>query len=461
MMLRFRRHALAFGALAMVVGGVSVASPAGVAVAAGPPVASLPTDNPANWTPNVLDGQVNSIWQFGNKVVIGGTFTQIADSTVNGGTVYNQAYLAAFDATTGVVDAGFDPVLDNDVEVIVPGTDADTLFVGGAFNTIDGANRRKVAKLNVSDGSRVDTFNADGVNGLVRDLRLVGSTLYMAGLFTTVSTSSREYLASLDASTGAVTSKLDLDFAGLHNGGVGKVIKIEVTPDNSRMLITGNFTSIEGENRDQVALIDLSTSPATVSGWQTDWYGATCASAFDSYTRDLDISDDGTYAIIVTTGAYRSGLSCDTISRFELGNEASGLSPSWSSYTGGDTSYSVEIHDGVAYVGGHMRWFNNPFAGDRHGAGGVARPGMGALDVVTGLPYSWNPTRTRGVGLFDYHVTAQGIWAGSDTDRWNDELRMKLAFFPWNGGATVLGSEIGDLPADIYQLGRTSGTPGR
>ena len=140
MMLRFRRHALAFGALAMVVGGVSVASPAGVAVAAGPPVASLPTDNPANWTPNVLDGQVVAIWQFGNKVVVGGTFTQIADSTVNGGTVYDQAYLAAFDATTGVVDAGFDPVLDNDVEAIVPGTDAGTLFIGGAFNTIDGAN---------------------------------------------------------------------------------------------------------------------------------------------------------------------------------------------------------------------------------------------------------------------------------------------------------------------------------
>ena len=167
MMLRFRRHALAFGALAMVVGGLSVVSPAGVVDAAGPPVASLPTDNPANWTPNVLDGQVNSIWQFGNKVVVGGTFTQIANSTSNGGTVYNQAYLAAFDATTGVVDAGFDPVLNNHVEAIVPGTDANTLFVGGAFNTVDGTFRRKVAKLNLSNGSLVEAFDADGVNGQV------------------------------------------------------------------------------------------------------------------------------------------------------------------------------------------------------------------------------------------------------------------------------------------------------
>ncbi len=146
MMFRFRRHALLVGALSVAVLGLSVVSPGHITVAAGPPVASLPTDNPANWTPNVLDGQVNAIWQFGTKVVIGGTFTQIADSTVNGGTVYDRTALAAFDATTGVVDANFDPVLDGDVEAIIPATDASTFFIGGAFNTVDGANRRKVAE---------------------------------------------------------------------------------------------------------------------------------------------------------------------------------------------------------------------------------------------------------------------------------------------------------------------------
>ncbi|MDW3212833.1 MAG: PKD domain-containing protein [Ilumatobacteraceae bacterium] len=459
-MKRFQRHAAVLGVVAMMAGGLVVAVPTNVAQAAGPPVASLPTDNPANWTPNVLDGQVNSIWQFGNKVVIGGTFTQVADSDINGGVVHDQAYVAAFDAATGVVDTGFDPVLNDGVEVVIPGTDANTLFIGGDFNTVDGENRRKVAKLNVADGSLVEAFDINGMNGRVRDLRLVDTTLYAAGLFTVVGGADREYLASFDAASGDVTGDLDLDFAGLHSGGVGKVIKIETTPDAGRMLITGNFTSIEGVERDQVALIDLSTTPATVSDWQTDWYAAECASAFDSYTRDLDISADGAYAIVVTTGAYRAGRSCDTVSRLELDDESAGVTPTWVSYTGGDTSYSVEIHDGVAYVGGHMRWFNNPYAGDRHGAGGVARAGMGALDVVTGLPFSWNPTRTRGIGLFDYHVTAQGIWAGSDTDRWNDELRMKLAFFPWTGGTTVLGSEIGDLPADIYQLGNEAGTTG-
>ena len=134
--------------------------------------------------------------------------------------------------------------------------------------------------------------------------------------------------------------------------------------------------------------------------------------------------------------------------------------PTWVNYTGGDTSYAVEIHNGVAFIGGHMRWANNPSAGDQAGQGAVPRTGMMALDVVTGLPFSWNPGRERGVGLFDYHVTDAGIWAGSDTDRWNNELRQQLAFFPWAGGSLVPASGIGALPNDVVLLGRTTGTTG-
>ena len=33
--------------------------------------------DPADWTPHILDGQVNAILQMGSKVVVGGTFTQV------------------------------------------------------------------------------------------------------------------------------------------------------------------------------------------------------------------------------------------------------------------------------------------------------------------------------------------------------------------------------------------------
>jgi PKD repeat protein len=57
-------------------------------------------------------------------------------------------------------------------------------------------------------------------------------------------------------------------------------------------------------------------------------------------------------------------------------------------------------------------------------------------------------------------VTEQGIWAGSDTDRFNNELRARLAFFPFTGGSAVPANDIGELPNDVVSLGNTVGTVG-
>ncbi len=187
----------------------------GLALSAAPaqaatPSAVLPTENPANWTPNVLNGEVDTIWQVGNRVIIGGTFTQIANSTSNGGAIYNRSYIAAFDATTGVVDTSFNPVLNNVVNVVIPTGDGTSVYVGGDFNTVNGVNRRKLARINVADGSLVTAFNVGGANGLVRDLRLSNGTLYVAGHFTTLGGQARTYVGSVNPTTGAVTTKLNL-----------------------------------------------------------------------------------------------------------------------------------------------------------------------------------------------------------------------------------------------------------
>src|SRR5690348_5874594 len=64
---------------------------------------------PVTWNPSVLDGQVSAIAAVGPDIVIGGTFTQVKDSAANGGAIYDQAFLAAFDAATGKVDPSFAP----------------------------------------------------------------------------------------------------------------------------------------------------------------------------------------------------------------------------------------------------------------------------------------------------------------------------------------------------------------
>ena len=429
-------------------------------------LATLPSEDPADWTPNVLDGQVLSVWQVGNTTIIGGTFTEVQNSAANGGATFTRNNIAAFNSTTGALLA-FHPTLtdssdanvNNDVEVVIDAGDGSSVFIGGQFNKVNGENRRKVARVDLATGNLLP-FNTGGVNGRVKDLRLIDGTLYVAGLFTSVGASSREYLATLDPDTGAVTDKVDLSIAGVNKGGATRVIKMEATPDGDHLFITGNFDEISGQTRDQVALLDISGATATLTGWSTDYFEPLCPSDGDHYTRDIDVSEDGTFVLVATIGAYQADGPCDTVSRFELTSLTSGIDPTWVTFSGGDSMWSVEIHDGVAYVGGHLRWVNNPFGDDVRRAGGIERRGMAALDLATGLPFEWNPGRDRGVGLFDWHVTAAGIWAVSDTEEFGGEQRERLAFFPWAGGRTVSNPSIGELPNAITQLGRLSGSTG-
>lgn len=415
--------------------------------------ATIVSDNPANYTPNVLDGSVKAIAQVGNRIIIGGDFTQIASA--DGATTYNRPYLAAFDATTGAVDTGFAPVLDGLVNSVISAGDGTSVYVGGQFSTLNGGFARRVTRINVSTGLKVSGWSAGSVNAEVKDLRLVGSTLYMAGYFTTVQGAARSRMASLDAATGTLNSKLNLSVSGTQNGGTTNIYKFDVTPAGDRLLMIGNFATVDGQARRQVAMLDLSGPTATLAPWATTFYTSTCAGVFDSYMRDLDISEDGSYAVISTTGAFVANSACDSISRFPIYSASASLTPTWVNYTGGDTTYAVEIARGVVYVGGHMRWLNNPFAGDAAGPGAVAREGIAALDPVNGLPFSWNPGRERGVGVFDFLATPTGLWAGSDTDRWNSELHAKVAFFPYAGGTSVPADAVASLPNDVYLFGRT------
>ena len=261
-MVRFRRIATSMAA--MFVGFAQVIAVAATPALADGPSTQIVSDNPADSTPNVLDGQVEAIAQVGNTIIIGGTFTQVADATVNGGSVHARTNIAAFDATTGLVDTGFNPILDGSVSAILSTGDGTSAYVVGVFNQVNGANTRKITRLDITTGQKVAGFNVGGVNGQIKDVRLIGSTLYVAGIFTTIGGQARSRMASLDAATGAVTSGLDLAFAGTQNGGVTNVYKMEATPEGDRMLVIGNFATVDGLDRRQVVMLDL-TGPTVTS----------------------------------------------------------------------------------------------------------------------------------------------------------------------------------------------------
>ncbi len=416
---------------------------------------TLVSTNPANFTPNVNQGKVFAVAQVGDMIVLGGTFSTVTQ----GGTTYTRNRLLAFNATTGEVSTTFVPNIDRRVDTLADAGDGWSVYVGGRFNTVNGSTHRKVVRLNVNTGAVVNSFSPGAVNGKVNDMKLIGDELYIAGGFTKVAGQNRRKMASLDRFNGDLTTKLTPTFEGVNNGGSTSIVKFDVSPDGNRLVAIGNFATVDGLPRHQIVMLDTSGPTSAVTDWSTDRFPDEGASVFNTYMRDLDFSPEGDYFIISTTGAYRGPDSlCDTITRWETDRSGPGQEPTWIDHTGGDTTYAVAATGTAVYAGGHMRWVNNPYAGDQAGPGAVPHEGIVALDPTNGLPFSWDAFRARGVGVFDFLATDEGLWVGSDTNRFNGELRKRIAFLPLAGGQAIPASTTPELPGDVVQLGRAGGS---
>jgi PKD domain/Malectin domain len=420
---------------------------------------------PSAATPNAVNGTVFGMAQVGTTIVMGGSFTSV--TSPNRATTYNLPYVIAFDQATGAVNTAFAPALNGQVNAVLPGPAAGTVYVGGSFTTANGVAAKGLVLLNVSNGSRVAGFATLTMNGIVNTVARAGSRLFLGGTFTTIGASPRGGIASFNATTGALDSFITSKVTVNHNwtatnggakGGVG-VSKIDITPDGSRLVAIGNFKFVDGLSRDQVAMWNTAGATAALRlDWQTHRYEPACFYwAYDSYIRDVDFSPDGSYFVIGATGGG-NGTLCDTAARFETGAVGTDIQPTWVDYAGGDTVLSIAITGTAVYAGGHMRWMNNPNASDFAGGGAVPRPGIVALDPANGIPLSWNPGRNpRGAGAYSLLATPQGLYVGSDTDFIGNRryFHGKIAFFPLADGAAPASTAVQALPGGVY-LGAAS-----
>ncbi|MCA1844908.1 MAG: PKD domain containing protein, partial [Actinobacteria bacterium] len=376
------------------------------------PQSGVVSANPADNTPNVLDGKVTAIAPLGNRIVVGGTFTQVQEAGA-GKPVLARRGLFAFDPVSGAVASDFvanldvdpAPAVDRAVEALAPSADGRAIFVGGSFGQLNGAAVDKLVKLDGRTGALDPAFHLT-LRSPVKDVAVSGAKVYVAGGFTSVNNQNRAGLAAVDAATGALDASLDVPFTDSRQGGTGRVETIAVSADGRTLVAGGNFLTASGQHRAQIAMVDLSASPARLADWQTDRYDNECSEpGFDSQMRDIDMSPDGSYFVAVTTGGYdRFGL-CDAAARWETSARGTGLQPTWWDRSGGDSYTSVVVAGAAIYVGGHIRWLNNnrpdgTFTDAVPGLGAVPREGIAALDPENGLPLSWNPGRDRGEGTW-------------------------------------------------------------
>lgn len=435
---------------------------AGAAAAAALHSGQVVDDDPAGFTPHVMDGAVYSLALVGDLVVVGGSFTRVrnAGSTTD----IPRRNVFAFHRSTGQISTTFAPDPDSTVYALEAGGDDLSVYVGGAFTSVtSGGARVAVSRLyraSLLTGDRVATFQPGTLNGQVRDLSLVGPHLWIAGKFTHVQGQARRALATIDATTGARDPFYSRVIAGVHRAGsVTNVQKIATSPDGGQLVAVGNFDTVDGIRRHQLAVLDISGTGAALGSLATTQFQSPCSSSFETYMTDVQYSPDGSFFVVATTGAYggytesMAGTSgCDVVARFESAATGSAVRPSWTAYTGGDTTWSVEVTDDVVYVGGHQRWQNNPGRGDAPDEGAVSRPGIAALDTVNGMPYSWNPTRTLGAGVRDLLATPEGLFVGSDTDVIGRETHRKVAFLPLGSGDVLPPRRELVLPGEVFRV---------
>ncbi len=460
---------IAVGALTVtaVGSGTAMAATAQASIVAAVPMAG---------TPNINDGQTLGIAQVGTRIVLGGTFTNVSPAGVTDGSqAVPRTEALAFDATTGKLDTGFVPSLDGAVWQVTPGPVADTVYLAGAFTTVDGVKSKSLALVSTITGARVPGFTAPTMDGIAYTVKLSGGHLFVGGDFSKVAGVAHSGIVTLNPTTGALDPYLDVQLTGHHNdsgsgaiGGVG-ARKMAVSPDGSRLIVIGNFKDANGTLHDQIVNILIGSKPAATidPNWNTQEYTALCFSdAFDTYMQDVDFAPDGSYFVVAATGGSGtnndgSNSLCDSASRWETSATGDNVQPTWADYSGQDTIASVAVTGSAVYVGGHQRWLNNPDGYDYAGPGAVPRPGLGALDPVSGVPMSWNPGRNpRGSGAAALLATSTGLWVGSDTQYIGNRkyYRGRIAFFPLAGGTPTPSVATTALPANVYLAGQLTST---
>ncbi len=390
------------------------------------------SENPADVTPHIglsePSQDVRAFAQVGQTMYAGGLFNQVQDWART--TTYARQNFVAFDRETGVVSP-LDLAFNGRVSGIEATADGTALFISGAFSKVNGITRRGLVKYDLVN-NQIDPTFLPGNLRTVSDIKLANGAVIAAGNFT-------GHVAALNPTTGANTGAIAITVAGVVNpGDETRVRHLAISPDGTRLVATGNFATVNGQGRKRAFMLNLGPT-ATLSTWHAPRFDVTCAaggSRLES-AQGVDFSPDGTYFVVVSTGGPTGTRGvCDAAARFETANVSASAEPTWINWTGGDTLYSVAVTGAAVYVGGHQRWLDNPYGSDSAGPGAVSRPGIGAIDPVTGMALAWNPTKSRNHGTMVLYATPQGLWVGSDGANFGREEHNGIGFAPLDLSST-------------------------
>lgn len=416
----------------------------------------LVPDVPRTNQPTITNGEIWDIEVVGNRVYVAGTFTSIRQP--GNGVVVNQAYLAAYNWSTGQVDTQFRPTFtDGRVDAVEASPDGSRLYVSGNFGAVNGVSRKAIARLDPATGAPIAAFAAQA-NGKVNELAVTNTTVYAGGRFTTINNVPRSALAALDAITGEVRA----GFVNNITGGIGTngelaVQRLKLTHDEGRLLVVHTGRQVDGRDRYGAAIINTRTNRLTP--WRSKLWEDNLqyvGGIQRIYGGDIGPNDD--YFVVTSgSGGDRPPIN-DTVVAFSLDAD-SDAQPRWISRHF-DSVYSVAATESGIYVGGHFQWAESATApvpwpglddvgyGTGQGLSGYAlgdvvvkRAHLAALDPSDGHALEWFAPSNSYEGDKHIEATPRGLFVGGDGNTKGGYNVGRIAFFDFNNVAAQNGTQ--------------------
>ncbi len=356
----------------------------------------------------------------GGGWIIGGGFTQVG--------AYTRNRIAWINSDGSVRD--WNPNVNGEVYTLA--VSGNNVYVGGYFTSIGGKARNRIAAIDITTGLATDwNPNADRA---VRALAASGSNVYVGGDFTTIGGKSRNYIAAIDITTGLATD-WNPDASGDYYAHV-----YTLAVSGSNVYVGGNFDSIGGKSRRNIAAIDITT------GLATDWDPN--ASGDHAYVNTLAVSGSNVYvggSFITIGGQSRSNIAAIDIT--------TGLATDWDPNASSDDYASVStlaVSGSNVYVGGHFT-----------AIGGKSRSNIAAIDISTGLATDWNPNASgdnHDTSVNTLAVSGSNVYVGGDFTAIGGKSRNYIAAIDittglatdWNPNAIYTINTLAVSGSNVY-----------
>ena len=252
-----------------------------------------------------------------------------------------------------------------------------------------------------------------GTFGRVNDIAVVGNIAYLGGNFSSVGGETRNNLAAINLNTGNVT--------GWNPNANGIVYAVTASPDGSLIYAGGSFSTVGGTTRRRLAA--LNASNANVTSWNP---------VPSATVESIDVDGNTVYIggnfqdVGGTPVRYAAAVNATT------GNADSSFDPN----PNGSVNVIAVAPDGdTVYLGGNFSRID-----------GTNRPNAGAVNPANGNVTSWNPDAPHVVLDLAVSADSSQIFLAIGGP-WSDGGNLASAHSAANGATLWSHQSDGDLQA--------------